>query len=96
MVTKSSMLVRGIEPFWVQKIRLGESAIFTKILNYTKFSCTMFCPKMYQYFHYTYCLQLELTYLIGRVSTHFGLEVLGQFGIENQKGKTSNIHKYFF
>ena len=72
-----------------------KSAIFTKVLNYAKTSGIIFCPKMYQSFQCTYCLQKELTHLSVMVVTHFGLKVLGQFGMENRKQKNSNILKDF-
>ena len=48
---------------------------------------------MCQYQHYTHCLQEESKHFGLRVSLHFCLEVYGQFGIENQKQKISNICK---
>ena len=44
-------------------------------------------------FRYAYCLQDESTYFGLRFSTHFGLEVRGQFGTKNHK--IGNIHKDF-
>ena len=35
-------------------------------MNYTKSSCIIFCTKMFQYYHKSYCLQEE--------STHFGTD----------------------
>ena len=48
-----------------------------KILNYIKFSYTIFCAKMFGCFHYTYCLQDKSTHFDLRVLTNFGLEVSG-------------------
>ena len=89
----SSMWVGSIETFWVHRITQEKSAIFTNILNYTNFSCI--CIKMLQYSHYTYCLQEQSTHFGLRVLTHFSLGASGQFGIENQKQKVNDIHKYF-
>ena len=38
---------------------------------------------------------MKLTHFGLRVSTHVGLHILRQFGIENHKQKISNIHKDF-
>ena len=37
----------GIETFWAQKIRQENLSWFTKILNYVKFSCIIFCAKLF-------------------------------------------------
>ena len=54
-----------------QRIRQAKLTKFTKILNYFKSSCIMFCTKMFSYPNYIYFL-LEN-------STHFGLEVSRHF-----------------
>ena len=41
----------GIGTFWAQKIIQEKSAIFTKILDFTKSSSINFFTKMSQYFH---------------------------------------------
>ena len=56
--------------FWAQKIIQEKSIIFTKVLNYIKSSCIIFCAKMSLYSGYTYCLQRELTHFSLRVSGH--------------------------
>ena len=73
-----------------------KSAVFTKTLICTKSSCIIFFTKMSRYSHYTYCLQKELAHGGVKVLTHFfGLEVLGQFCIENQNRKITNLTKIF-
>ena len=42
---------------------------------------------MFQYFHFAYCLQEELTHCDLRVSTHFSLEVLVQFAPKDHTKK---------
>ena len=37
----------GIETFWAQKIRQENLSWFTKILNYVKFSCIIFCARLF-------------------------------------------------
>ena len=54
------------ETFWDQKIKQEILTKFTKILNYIKSSCMMFCAKLFQYFQYI---------LPRKKSAHFGLEV---------------------
>ena len=44
------------------KITKEKLAKFTKILNYTKCSCTIFCVKISQYFNYNFCLQEDRRY----------------------------------
>ena len=95
-INLSIMRVVCIRTFWAQTITQEKSSVFIKILNYIKSLCIVFCTKMSQYSHYTYCLQEESTYFNLRVSTHFGLEVTGQFNIENHRQKISNIHVDFF
>ena len=56
-----------------------------KFLNYIKFSYTIFCAKMFGYSHYTYCLQDK--------STHFGLRVLTNFGLELSGHRWKSILK---
>ena len=90
----SSMWVEGIRnTFWAKKITQGKSTIFTKILNYSNFSCIIFFNKMSRYSHYAYCLQNEFTSFGLRATIYFGLELLGQFVPENHKQKIRNIHK---
>ena len=57
------------------EITQEKTEIFRKSLNNIRFSFTIFCAKMFQYSHYTYCLQEESTYVILMVSKHFGLVV---------------------
>ena len=95
-INLSIMQVVRIRTFWAQTITQEKSSVFIKILNYSKSFCIVFCTKMSQYSHDTYCLQEESTYLNLRVSTHFDLEVTGQFSIENHRQKISNIHIDFF
>ena len=90
------------DTYWLQE----KSAIFTKILNYTKSSCIIFCVKRSRYSHYTHCSQEKLTHFGLRVSipkdanvseyAHYGVEVSAQFGIKNHKRKIRNILKDFF
>ena len=87
------MWVGSIEKFWIHRITQDKSAILTKILNYTNFSCI--CIKMLQYSHDTYCLQEQWTHFGLRVLTHFSLPASAQFGIENQKQKVNDIYKCF-
>ena len=54
-------------------------------MNFTNFSCIIFCAKISQYSFYTYCLQ----------STQFGLEVLGQFDIEKSIVYKSGVLAHF-
>ena len=95
-INLSIIRVVCIRTFWAQTITQEKSSVFIKILNYIKSLCIVFCTKMSQYSHYTYCLREESTYFNLRVSTHFGLEVTGQFNIENHRQKISNIHVDFF
>lgn len=44
----------GIGTSWIQKIRLGKSSQCTKILNYIKTSCIIFCTKMSRCFYIVY------------------------------------------
>ena len=44
----------GIGTYWIQKIRLGKSSQCTKILNYIKTSCIIFCTKMSRCFYIVY------------------------------------------
>ena len=51
---------------------------------------------MFQYSHYTYCLQEESTHFGLRVSTYFYLEVLPEFfGTKDHARKIDNILKDF-
>ena len=51
----SKMWVSG--HFGLKNSYKKKSALFTEILNYTKFPCIIFCDKMSQYYDCTYCLQ---------------------------------------
>lgn len=73
-----------------------KSAILTKVLNYAKTSGINFCPKMYQSFHCTYCLQKELTHLSVMVVTHFGLKVLGTVWHGKLQAKNQQYCQRFF
>ena len=66
-----------IETFWAQKIIQEKFSRFTKVLNYIKSSCIIFCTKMFGYSHCIYRLQEE--------SIHFSLRVLRNFGLEASK-----------
>ena len=39
--------LRGTEKFWAQKIEQEKLSQFAKILNYIKFSCIIFCAKLF-------------------------------------------------
>ena len=87
------MYIESIGTVWNQKTTQEKSKIFTKMLNYTKSPCIIFCAKMSQYSYYIYCLQKKkkLTNFFLRISPNFGLEVSAQFGSKI----TQDIHKYF-
>ena len=87
------MWVEGFGTFRVQIITKEISAIFTRVLNHIKSSCIIFYAKTSWYFHWTNCLQKVLIF-DQRVSIHFGLDLSGQFGIENHKWNISNVDKY--
>ena len=48
------MYIRGTGTVLTQKVIQEKSTILTKILNYTKSSCVIFCAKMFRYYYYTY------------------------------------------
>ena len=74
------ILVRRYRHSFGQKLTQVKQAIFTRNLNYTNFSCIIFCVKMSSYYHYANCFQEESTYFGRRISTHFGLKVSEESG----------------
>ena len=64
-------------------------------LNYTKSLCLILYAKMSQHYHYTYCLQKQLTYFDLRVSANFGLEVSAQFWPKNSYKKNQQHSQSF-
>lgn len=74
-----------LKHFEHMKIKQEKLIKLVKILNYVKFSYTIFCAKMFGYSHYTYCLQDK--------STHFGLRVLTDFGLEVSGDRWKSILK---
>ena len=69
----SSMRVGVLGHFWPKNHTRKINSIH-KILKYTRSSCIIFYIKISQYSRYIYCLQKE--------STHFGVKVLTDFGLE--------------
>ena len=91
----SSIWLGNIGTFRAQKFTQEKSAIFTKISSNTQALYIIFYTKLFQYFHYAYCIQEESMHSNLKVPMHFGVEVWGKFGIENHKQKVSNIRKSF-
>ena len=59
-----------------------------KVLNYTKSSNIIFCPKLFWYFQYIYYLQKELT--------HFGLQVSKHFVFKNSTKQIDMLYSLFY
>ena len=73
-MSESSIRFGAIKIFYVKKVIREKSTKFTKILNYIKYSCIIFCAKF---------LDIPTIYIVYK--ENFGLRVLKQFDLKVSK-----------